>query len=113
MIVTFYSYKGGVGRSMAMANIAVLLARRGLRVLMIDWDLEAPGIENYFSSFKVDTDKPGLLTMLMDATRGSVEYRNYLSEIHGESQKLSLLTSGRATDINYSAKLERFDWPTF
>ena len=25
-IVTFYSYKGGVGRSMALANVAVLLA---------------------------------------------------------------------------------------
>ena len=34
-IVTFYSYKGGVGRSMAMANIAVLLAQRGLRVLAV------------------------------------------------------------------------------
>lgn len=31
-IVTFYSYKGGVGRSMALANIAVLLARRGLAI---------------------------------------------------------------------------------
>ena len=30
---TFYSFKGGVGRSMAMANVADILARRGLRVL--------------------------------------------------------------------------------
>ena len=43
-IVTFYSYKGGVGRSMALANIAVLLAQRGMKVLMVDWDLEAPGL---------------------------------------------------------------------
>ena len=34
-IVTFYSYKGGVGRAMALANIAVLLARKGLRVLAV------------------------------------------------------------------------------
>ena len=28
-VYTFYSYKGGVGRSMALANVAVLLAQRG------------------------------------------------------------------------------------
>lgn len=48
MIYTFYSYKGGVGRSMALANIAEFLYRKGLRVLMIDFDLEAPGLEQYF-----------------------------------------------------------------
>ncbi len=48
MIHTFYSYKGGVGRSMALANIAELLYSKGLRVLMIDFDLEAPGLEQYF-----------------------------------------------------------------
>lgn len=48
MIYTCYSYKGGVGRSMALANIAALLWEKGLRVLMIDFDLEAPGLEQYF-----------------------------------------------------------------
>jgi energy-coupling factor transporter ATP-binding protein EcfA2 len=48
VICTFYSYKGGVGRSMALANVADILARRGLRVLMIDFDLEAPGLEQFF-----------------------------------------------------------------
>jgi hypothetical protein len=48
MIYTFYSYKGGVGRSMALANIAKYLYDRGVRVVMIDWDLEAPGLENFF-----------------------------------------------------------------
>ena len=47
MIVTFYSFKGGVGRSMAMVNVAEILAERGYRVLLCDWDLEAPGLENY------------------------------------------------------------------
>jgi hypothetical protein len=50
MIYTFYSYKGGVGRSMALANIAQYLYERGARVVMIDWDLEAPGLENFFCS---------------------------------------------------------------
>jgi CobQ/CobB/MinD/ParA nucleotide binding domain len=47
-VITFYSYKGGVGRSMALANVAALLAQRGRRVLAIDFDLEAPGLHRYF-----------------------------------------------------------------
>ncbi len=42
--VTFYSFKGGVGRSMALINTAGNLAGRGFRVLVVDLDLEAPGL---------------------------------------------------------------------
>jgi hypothetical protein len=49
MIFTFYSFKGGVGRSMALANVAEILYRNGLNVLMIDFDLEAPGLERFFT----------------------------------------------------------------
>jgi hypothetical protein len=48
MIYTFYSYKGGVGRSMALANVAQWLSTEGIRVVMVDWDLEAPGLESFF-----------------------------------------------------------------
>jgi len=74
-VITFYSFKGGTGRSMALANVACLLgeqrAKRG--VLIIDWDLEAPGIDRYFadyfhqecgqgdSSWSRYLEKPGLL----------------------------------------------------
>jgi hypothetical protein len=47
-IITFYSYEGGVGRSAALANVAVLLAQQGKRVLAMDFDLEAPGLHRYF-----------------------------------------------------------------
>ena len=67
-IVTFYSYKGGVGRTMALANIAVLLSQMGKRVLVVDWDLEAPGLERYFTEylFSKDQEKPGLLDLFLD-----------------------------------------------
>ena len=42
-IVTFYSYKGGTGRTMALANVGWILASTGLKVLVIDWDLDSPG----------------------------------------------------------------------
>jgi MinD-like ATPase involved in chromosome partitioning or flagellar assembly len=49
-IYTFYSYKGGVGRSMCLANVGALLATWGKKVLIVDWDLEAPGIERFFEN---------------------------------------------------------------
>ena len=42
--LTFYSFKGGVGRSMAVINVAGIMASRGFRVMVIDMDLEAPGL---------------------------------------------------------------------
>lgn len=47
-VITFYSFKGGVGRTMALANVAFLAAMNGYRVLLMDWDLEAPGLAYYF-----------------------------------------------------------------
>ncbi len=69
MIFTFYSYKGGVGRSMALANVAEYLCRRGLRVAMVDWDLEAPGLETFFTSGDSEVadqiaDRLGLMDLL-------------------------------------------------
>lgn len=53
-IITFYSYKGGTGRSMALANVAWILASNRKRVLVVDWDLEAPGLHRYFAPFLAD-----------------------------------------------------------
>jgi MinD-like ATPase involved in chromosome partitioning or flagellar assembly len=55
-VITFYSYKGGTGRSMALANVAWMLALNGERVLVIDWDLEAPGLHRYFHPFLKDKE---------------------------------------------------------
>jgi cellulose biosynthesis protein BcsQ len=70
-IVTFYSYKGGTGRSMALANVAWILASNGLRVLAIDWDLEAPGLHRYLHPFLDDpelTSSAGLIDYFADVT---------------------------------------------
>ena len=46
-VTTFYSFKGGVGRTMALANVGVELAQTGRRVLLVDFDLEAPGLDTF------------------------------------------------------------------
>ncbi|HUU23744.1 MAG TPA: P-loop NTPase, partial [Phycisphaerae bacterium] len=48
-IFTFYSFKGGVGRSMAVLNVAYDLAGRGRNVLILDMDLEAPGLSGFMN----------------------------------------------------------------
>ena len=42
----FYSIKGGVGRSTALAATAWTLAEEGKKVLILDMDLESPGISS-------------------------------------------------------------------
>ncbi len=44
--VTFYSFKGGVGRTTALVQTATILARRGRKVVIVDLDLEAPGLSS-------------------------------------------------------------------
>lgn len=48
-VITFYSHKGGVGRTTAMTSYALHLAKEGKTVAIIDCDLEAPGYLNFFN----------------------------------------------------------------
>lgn len=54
-VITFYSYKGGTGRSMALANCAGLMAeswpKTAKPILLVDFDLEAPGLHEYFREY--------------------------------------------------------------
>ncbi len=59
-VITFYSFKGGVGRTMALANVGLELARTGRRVLLVDFDLEAPGLDT-FDVLKPDHPTPGIV----------------------------------------------------
>ena len=68
-IVTFYSFKGGTGRTMALANVAWILASNGKKVLVVDWDLDSPGLHKYFHPF-LDREKitvtPGVIELISD-----------------------------------------------
>ena len=52
--VTFYSYKGGVGRTLACANFGLYLAKMGQKVVLMDMDFEAPGLDSKFPSVEIE-----------------------------------------------------------
>ncbi|MCX6579496.1 MAG: P-loop NTPase [Candidatus Aminicenantes bacterium] len=62
----FYSYKGGVGRSLATAQLAVLLARAGKSVCAIDFDFEAPGLHHKFGPGLIPRPDTGLVDYIND-----------------------------------------------
>jgi len=71
-IVAFYSYKGGVGRSLALANTGVALAARGHKVLLVDLDLEAPGLHDIHPFRDVGTPAAGGLLELLGLYMGKL-----------------------------------------
>src|SRR5262245_66306584 len=92
IIYTFYSYKGGVGRTMALVNVGVLLAltdtgeKTRPRVLLVDWDLEAPGLDTYFELIGASNKtsnyraRPGIVDLLEAQSKGeSLSWRDCLN----------------------------------
>jgi septum site-determining protein MinD len=47
-VASVHSFRGGTGKSNLTANVAVLLARRGARVGVVDTDVQSPGIHVLF-----------------------------------------------------------------
>jgi tetratricopeptide (TPR) repeat protein/MinD-like ATPase involved in chromosome partitioning or flagellar assembly len=133
-IITFYSYKGGTGRSMAVANVAWILASIGKRVLTVDWDLEAPGLHRYYAPFLSDKDLTGseglidLLIEFRDATaighagagddnwhEAYADISPYVVSLDWDFPRggtLDLLPAGRQ-GASYSARVNSFDWEEF
>jgi cellulose biosynthesis protein BcsQ len=101
---------------MALANIAYELSKRKFKVLIVDWDLEAPGIERFFNSFKIENSSEGLLQLLLAYKNdNNPNYQNYLWKVDTLNEyPISLLHSGRCKDpAIYSSLLQNFDWSDF
>ena len=106
--VTFYSYKGGTGRTLLLANIALLAARLGKRVVAVDVDLEAPGL-----AYKLLDEPPsrcdGLVGWLRDrlsAGRAPLTLGDFLVDVPVRDPfvaggSLQLMPAGRNPSLNY------------
>lgn len=114
-IVTFYSYKGGLGRTTTLAGFAIHCAHHlKMRVLIIDCDLRAPGITGFY-----DIDAGTL-----SKTDGIVEYllnRRFdeRTSLDGHIIRLNKRYTGDSGEIlilpagNLSDDLEEKVWTRF
>jgi tetratricopeptide (TPR) repeat protein/cellulose biosynthesis protein BcsQ len=111
-VATFYSYKGGVGRTSALVNVAVRLAHRGKRVFILDFDLEAPGVDayglcngeeprvglvEYISAFMESGEVPALRDFVLEAALPTT------------AGKLFVMPAGKK-DEEYQSALSRLNW---
>jgi MinD-like ATPase involved in chromosome partitioning or flagellar assembly len=118
-VTTFYSYKGGVGRTMALADVAVQLCLWGYRVLAVDMDLEAPGLDEFFSRWTKRSNKMSGLVELLAAFSESeqdLDWRGTVRRItlpakstKSGAVQLSLLSAGRR-DETYAHRVQNLDW---
>lgn len=117
--ITFYSYKGGSGRSLALANAARYLARLEYKVVAIDFDLEAPGLHYKFAEPSNDAPLPvsfGVVDFLHDflingVVAGSLQQCTVNVRIPGIDKPLvHLIPAGCAPSKEYWAKLARINW---
>jgi len=88
-VVTFYSYKGGVGRTTALITFANYYAyHHKKKIVILDFDFEAPGFTNYFD-FSLDAleNKNGVLEYILDKEASKEKpdlLRNYVIEVSKE-----------------------------
>src|SRR3954462_4308077 len=85
--VTFYSFKGGVGRSMALINVAGILAGRGFRVLVIDMDLEAPGL-SFLVPGESDSEQAASHLGFIDLLSDAIEHGEKSQLLDSDPQKI-------------------------
>lgn len=117
--ITFYSYKGGTGRSLALANAARYLARLEFKVVALDFDLEAPGLHYKFSS-SVDAAPIPVQEGIVDylhtfIVEGKIpkSIKTFALDVNvpGTNKPLvRLMAAGSAPSKEYWLKLSRINW---
>ncbi len=115
--ITFYSYKGGVGRSLALANIANRLAELGKKVCLLDFDLEAPGLHVKFNdSIGKSAIKKGLVDYIYKFTSENIvsehisEYVTPVNLLNDFGGMISLIAAGDTSREEYWKKLSHINW---
>ena len=113
LFTTFFSYKGGVGRTLALVNSAKMLSKEGKNVFLIDLDLEAPGIDSYII-FKPEKPHLGVVDYITEYLKTSKlpDINNYFYKIKKESEQdgeIYIMPAGLQND-EYSMRLHNINW---
>jgi MinD-like ATPase involved in chromosome partitioning or flagellar assembly len=99
---------------MALVNVGMQLAREGRRVLLVDMDLEAPGLHTYEHLKPVAAAK-GVVDFIADYWRTGIApvvsdyvYTPSIKDMRGT---ISVMPTG-LQDEKYGMRLNSLDWPT-
>lgn len=94
---------------MALANVAVHLAQRGRRVLVVDFDLEAPGLDT-FPSLRPEEPVRGLVDYVVDylETDHAPDIRGFVGKSPA-FENMVVMPSG-AMEKGYAASFGQIDW---
>ena len=123
-VITFYSYKGGMGRTTALVSYAMDLAiNKYKRVVIVDCDLEAPGYLNFFDLSEhiglKSGKKNGVVEFISDAqfvtNRDSLDINDYVINVGNDNankvayNNLSNIWLVPAGNLNESYETEGYD----
>ena len=123
-VVTFYSYKGGMGRTTALVSYAMDLAiNKNKRVVIVDCDLEAPGYLNFFDLSEHNGlksgKKNGVVEFISDAqfvtNQDSLDINDYIINVGNDNankvayNNLSNIWLVPAGNLNESYETEGYD----
>ena len=119
-IVSFYSFKGGVGRSTALAATALHLAAAGERVAVVDFDLDAPGVGFLLAGHDDAAAQWGVADYLLerpivaeDGAGSGLDLADYFhrcpTSLFAGTGEIAVFPAGSA-DRRYVGKLARLDY---
>ena len=98
-IISVHSFRGGTGKSNTTANVTALLAARGLRVGVVDTDIQSPGIHVLFG---LTEDTIG--RSLNDYLWGKCEIRDAAMDVTESLRAISSKIKGQVYLIPSSIK---------
>jgi hypothetical protein len=111
--LVFYGVKGGVGRSTALAVLAYQLAKKGKNVLLVDFDLESPGL----SGLMLPSDRMAEFGIVDWFVEDAVGQGNEilprmlsicpLSQAEGVTGRINIAAAAGMDEPAYIAKLSR------
>ncbi len=116
-IVSFFSFKGGVGRTTSLAAVAVNLARAGKRVLVLDFDLESPGADSLFVQLGGQTASHGVVDFILGRSvigSGQIDVAEYCHvcddpKVISNGPEIVTVPAG-TVDQDYLEKLARINY---
>lgn len=115
--ITFYSYKGGVGRTLALSNLAMYLYHLGFKVCLMDFDLEAPGVPYKFPTLiKVEDINNGLVDYIhffLKKGRFPSSLKKFSREIFPVEKSrgsIRIIPAGNTLSAEYWKEISSINW---